>query len=408
MRTAPAIGSDGTIYVGSLDHKIYAISADGSQQWVWATAGEVNSSPAIGPDGTVYLGSNDCKLYALFSNSAGLANSSWPMFHRDLKHQSRMFDYLICWTFATSGFMRSSPAIGPDGTIYVGSNDKKVYALRPNGTDKWRTPFTTRGEVESSPAVGSDGTIYVGSYDSNFYAIYPDGTQKWSQYPRGPVHSSPAVAQNGNIYVGSDWGYLYPYSPEGIFQWPQPFGAVGRCGRPRPSAPMAPFTSAQWTNNGNVYAVKPDGTAKWAIPSPPAGRCGRPRLSAPMAPFTWAQTDYRVYAINPDGSQKWKTHDTGYVESSPAVGPDGTVYVGSNYGRLYALDPQRRREVAFPNRQRRLFFPGRRQRWRRLRGVQYRIYAVNPNGTLKWSIPTNLAVALPRSSARRHFIRGLG
>ena len=159
VRTAPAIGSDGTIYVGSRDSKIFAINADGGEQWVWDAAGEVNSSPAIGPDGTVYVGSNDCKLYALFSNSAGLANSSWPMFHRDLNRQSRMFDYLICWTFATGGAMNSSPAIGPDGTIYVGSNDKKVYALRPNGNAKWITPFTTGGEVESSPTVGGDGAI---------------------------------------------------------------------------------------------------------------------------------------------------------------------------------------------------------------------------------------------------------
>ena len=44
------------------------------------------SSPAIGADGTIYVGSEDGKLYAIYSSSPGLANSPWPMFHHDLKH----------------------------------------------------------------------------------------------------------------------------------------------------------------------------------------------------------------------------------------------------------------------------------------------------------------------------------
>ena len=32
----------------------------------------------------------------------------------------------------------------------------------------------------SSPAIGADGTIYVGSLDHNLYAINPDGTPKWT------------------------------------------------------------------------------------------------------------------------------------------------------------------------------------------------------------------------------------
>ena len=33
--------------------------------------------------------------------------------------------------------------------------------------------------IFSSPAIGLDGTIYVGSYDINLYAINPDGSLKW-------------------------------------------------------------------------------------------------------------------------------------------------------------------------------------------------------------------------------------
>ena len=50
-----------------------------------------------------------------------------------------------------------------------------LYAFNPDGTQKW--VFPTGGIVTSSPALGADGTVYVGSHDNNFYAINPDGTQ---------------------------------------------------------------------------------------------------------------------------------------------------------------------------------------------------------------------------------------
>jgi len=39
----------------------------------------------------------------------------------------------------------------------------------PNGKEKWK--FKTEGDVNSSPTIGPDGTIYFGSDDKNLYAI---------------------------------------------------------------------------------------------------------------------------------------------------------------------------------------------------------------------------------------------
>ena len=108
VRSSPAVGSDGTIYVGSTDHKVYALDAKtGKKQWEFATGGDVLSSPALGPDDTVYVGSEDKKLYAL-----------------DLSTGK------VRWAFETKGKIDSSPVIGKNGILYVGSSDKKVYALR--------------------------------------------------------------------------------------------------------------------------------------------------------------------------------------------------------------------------------------------------------------------------------------
>ena len=36
----------------------------------------------------------------------------------------------ILWDFVTNGSSNSIPAIGADGTVYVGSDDGRVYAIR--------------------------------------------------------------------------------------------------------------------------------------------------------------------------------------------------------------------------------------------------------------------------------------
>lgn len=46
--------------------------------------------PAVGSDGTIYVGSDNGKLYAIYSDSRGLAQSSWPMFHHDVQHTGRV------------------------------------------------------------------------------------------------------------------------------------------------------------------------------------------------------------------------------------------------------------------------------------------------------------------------------
>ena len=48
------------------------------------------SSPAIGSDGTVYFGSYDNKLYAIKTESLGLAKSLWPMRGQNARHTGRV------------------------------------------------------------------------------------------------------------------------------------------------------------------------------------------------------------------------------------------------------------------------------------------------------------------------------
>ena len=62
----------------------------GTVLWEFKTGGLVDSSPAIGSDGTVYVGSRNKKLYAIKTASKGLAKSPWPMRGQNARHTGRV------------------------------------------------------------------------------------------------------------------------------------------------------------------------------------------------------------------------------------------------------------------------------------------------------------------------------
>ena len=90
--SAPAVGTDGTIYFGTWLGKLWAVNPDGSRKWVFQAQNEIKSAPAVGSDGTVYFGSRDRKFYALA-----------PDGHKK-------------WEFATDGPIVSSPALNSGAT----------------------------------------------------------------------------------------------------------------------------------------------------------------------------------------------------------------------------------------------------------------------------------------------------
>jgi outer membrane protein assembly factor BamB len=281
VMSSPAIGTDGTVYFGSQDNNVYALDGTtGAKKWSFSTVNNVSSSPAIGMDGTVYVGcvgslwDSDCSLYALDG-----ANGS------------------LKWSFPAGSGVGSSPAIGVDGTVYIGSCDRNVYALDgKTGAKKWS--FSTSGEVFSSAAIGADGTVYIGSCDHNVYALDgATGTKKWSFATGDGVESSPTIAVDGTVYVGSFDRNVYALD--------------GKTG-----APKWVFTTGSGVYSSAAIAL--DGTVY-------------------IASF-----DRNVYALDAKtGVPKWvfATGEYGYeiVFSSPAVGRDGTVYIGSSDHQVYAL-----------------------------------------------------------------------
>ncbi len=317
--------------------------------------------------------------------------SPWPMFRHDLEHTARSLyvgpdEPILKWSLQTGGIVYSSPAIGSDGTIYVGSDDARLYALNPDGSLKWSYP--TGGSVSSSPAVREDGTIYVGSGDTHLYVLNPDGSLKWSYATDGRIDSSPMVLSWGYSAVGSADNKLYLFNTEGVLRWSYPTDGpvysspandrecditfVGSLdgklytlsdgGSFLWSYPTSgPIYSAPavlvevWENpivyvgsgDAKLYAIDAFGSLLWSYPT--GGEIqSSPALSCDTTIYVGSD-DNKIYAIKPDGSLLWSFPTDGWVRSSPALSEDGTIYVGSYDGKLYAIGVHSPRALRVPS-----------------------------------------------------------
>ena len=316
--SSPAIADDGTLVFGSHDKSIYAADPAGKILWRHPTGDLVWGSPALGPGGVVYVGSDDDRLYAL-----------------DLKDGS------VRWQM-TTGPCRVATGVGPegarcdvdgvtvapDGTVYASADG--LYAVTPDGKLKWKfTPGVTH--CAATPAVGLDGTVYVGCHDDALYALNPDGTKKWDFRAGDDIDSSPAVTADGSVYFGSDDHKLYALGPGGALRW-----AVTTGGPIRSSpAIAADGTVYVGSFDGALYAVRPGGAVAWIF------RTADRIVSSPLVDVAGnlliGSEDDRLYALTPDGKLSWSLLLDGDIDATPALGADGTLYVGNDDRALHAL-----------------------------------------------------------------------
>jgi len=293
---------------GGTTQKDVIVYVDNKVGWAFVADSYISSSPAIGTDNTIYIGSGDNKLYAINS-----------------------VDGTKKWEFLTGDVISSSPAIGTDGTIYVGSWDGYLYAINPNGFERWR--FGTIGAIYSSPAIGTDGTIYIGSfYDYNLYAIAPNGSETWKVETGAGIYSSPAIGIDGTIYVGSYDFNLYAIAPNGTITWKFP---TNYCIKSSPAI-GTDGTIYVGSRDGYFYAIAPNGSETWKFSiggninsSPVIGTDGTIYVGA---------DNHNLYAINPSGTKVWEFTAGGAIDSAPAIGNDGTIYIGSGDNNIYAIN----------------------------------------------------------------------
>jgi outer membrane protein assembly factor BamB len=260
--------------------QLRAVSFTGTHRWSTSLPGTqpTQNGPAIGHGGEVYAAVDFAPLQAIAPTG------------------------VTSWSSAPSGYY-VNPAIGADGTIYVGGNS--LTAMAPDGRVKWSYPALeapNRFPKYLSAAISDDGTIFAGQINSpNLVALSPDGRLLWS---RADLDGAPAIGTNSDVYVVSESGILTAVdSTTGITRWTYTTGKTDYYNSEGVTVDV----------DGNLYVSNDQGILR---------------------------------SLTPQGSLRW-TFDlapeiSGFAGiSAPIIGRNGVLYVvGGETGQVFAVIPE--------------------------------------------------------------------
>lgn len=347
--------ADGTVYIGSADHSVYAIDAEtGDQKWAFETDHRVEGTPAYAAGsagssdstsesdrGTVYVGSYDKHVYAIdaetgdqrwASEVAGLVRGgpvvdrdavivgvgcynlacSWYAEEADVPQDGWVYSLDAAsgetnWRYDVGDEVVSTPAID-DETVYVGTSDGDLYALDvETGDVEWA--YETGDMIWSSPAVAF-GAVYVGDWDGKIHAVdAASGDAEWTTDTSGYYISGSLAVDENAVYVGDT-----------------PFNAIDS-GEP---------------NYGEVHCLdRIDGEIQWSVETQTTEIGSSPVVNDDRLYIgTHRPTEgdgAGIHALSIDGDEEWFFEVGGRgVGSSPAL-VEGTLYFGGTDGRVYAV-----------------------------------------------------------------------
>lgn len=151
----------------------------------------------------------------------------------------------------------------------------------------------------------------------------------------GEVNSSPAAntSDGGILVTDKVGGILYATTSTA---WYQPL-LLPEVDVATPA--VGPQNVFYATSSGGVYAIKNDKTVLWHKSyGNDVGAAASPAIAADGTVYVHSD-DGVLYAYASDGTQRWRATVPGISYSSPAIASDGTIYIGSDDHNVYAVLP---------------------------------------------------------------------
>lgn len=179
--TSAAVLPDGLILWPGPGGTLFAVSPTGHVRWrIHSQSGAAFTSPAVTASGRVVVGDGGGGLTMLMPDARG-------------PH--------VRWRVALAGSSFGSAVWSQDGRTAYQSLTTGVVAVR-DGKLLWRSKPLTQ-IIEVSPAVAPDGTIVIGTDDPYEYGLDPhDGSVLWRHLRGYWTYSSPGVTHDGIAYFG--------------------------------------------------------------------------------------------------------------------------------------------------------------------------------------------------------------
>lgn len=299
LACSPAVGPDGTVYVGCRDGKLYAVDAQGSLRFTVETDGPVDAAPCVHPDGLVVFGSYDGVVRALDPDGAER------------------------WRLGVGAPVMTTPCVDAAGQLWFGADDGALRAVTPEG--RLLAQVTVSDLISASPVCAGDAVLLAGE------GLYGTDGTRVETVAREPVVAAAAVGADGTVYYGAWDGYAYAVR-DGKVAWNTPVE-----GQVYASCAVGDDLVLTATRAGWVYGLALDGGLRWKRKLGD-GVYGTPAIASGGVCFVGCN-DNRVYALALDsGEIAWQERVGRDVRSSVALADDGTVFAASWDWSLYAFD----------------------------------------------------------------------
>jgi outer membrane protein assembly factor BamB len=380
---SPAIDSEGTVYFGAKNGKMWAVHPDGSIKWVKKIAKNLaGSSAVLTPDGDAFYIGEQAHPGRMLLVDTRDGNIIWEysLPEPDHLHNTPESGQKL------GGGINSTPSISDDGnTIYFGTGnwvecnpckediyDDRLFALDVSGGEpklKWILKGSEVDKVQNNfrlsiwpaPSIAPDGTIYISNFNGFLYHIADKGetyeilhrfnffvvrTQKAVNEEIPPeIWSSCAIDKDGIVYISSNDGQMWAFNPDLTVKWNYKYEYDGEF--------YEAFASPILTPNGLVimgnekgYFIghdKTTGALKWRYPdtdNPPEEWWRTPSVNQEGVLVVGSEKSGKYFGIDShDGRLVWETPEIGLETGCfPAIADDGTIYVTGGFnGGLFAL-----------------------------------------------------------------------
>jgi outer membrane protein assembly factor BamB len=316
IEKAPAIGEDGNIiYVITQSGRLYAMNKQGEIAWqeqIAETEYRYGNYTLIayGSDGRVLVIAED-RLYAFTADGRPL------------------------WTVQLDEPLRTLPAFGPDGSMYVMSSESDLSAFSPGGESLWQVSLCTTRAIDSWPslAVGPDGKVFVACGSEYVYAVEPSaGELVWEKELQyfSPLlffnsqYVKPFIAPDGTVYIVDNDGEIHALDSAGNSLWTQ---AIDYRGRVNPDFGWLSAQAILYIGTSrSLYALNLAGDVLWDIPLQSKAWIDE----GPAGQIVLSSLKDGLMRISPDGEIDWQMPFPDLVKylGKPSFSPDGRMYIG--------------------------------------------------------------------------------
>lgn len=310
------IDDEGNLYStgSSLSQHLYSISPDGTERWKYTSSKLTQySSPVLRSNKEILINTTN-ELNSIDLNTGILSENIANI---------------------SSGHIFSESVIDSNGVIYT-ITASGLFAYNPDGTTKWSKQITLKNWSEIS--LSTDGTLYFIT-DSKLYAYESlNGNIKWVYtIPIDSKHySAPTIDSSGDIYIVDNVGNIHAINPDGSLKWQYLTEKLTSSSTRRLMDPFIGLDGTIYATNGNrnLYALDQNGTLKWTFTT------SGPVYSAVIDKNNkiYISANDNLINLDSNGNQLWSLKTgTGVLGSSLVIAEDGTIYVGTNNGTIYAI-----------------------------------------------------------------------